>query len=190
MAFDYPVFLDLRGVPVLVVGGGAVAARKIEGLLEGGAEVTVVAPRLAPAVAALAEAGRLRHVPRGYGADDLVGQRLVLTATDDRVVNTRVAADATQCGLWVNSADDPANCSFALPAVARQAPVVVAVSTGGASPALASHLRDRIADELFDERLTSAARELARQRDEIRAAGGSTESVEWSDRIRRALAGE
>ncbi|MEI7546731.1 MAG: bifunctional precorrin-2 dehydrogenase/sirohydrochlorin ferrochelatase, partial [Actinomycetota bacterium] len=94
---------------------------------------------------------------------------------------------ATAAGVWVNSADDPENCSFILPAVARRGPVVVAVSTGGASPALASHLRGVIAADILTEHVERAANELATQRAEIRSAGGSTEDVAWDARVRAAL---
>ena len=98
-----------------------------------------------------------------------------------------MAADAQAAGVWVNSADDPANCTFILPAVARRGPVVVAVSSGGASPALASHLRDQI-DAMALDGVDVAAADLARQRAEVHAAGGSTEEVEWDERVRQALA--
>lgn len=183
MAFDYPVFLDLRDVPVLVVGGGAVATRKAAGLAAAGAQVTVVAPQISDEVAALAA-----HVhQREYRPGDCGGFRLVFTATDNPSVNAAVAAEATAGGVWVNSADDPANCSFSLPAIARSGPVIVAVGTGGASPALASHLRDRIAADHLGPHVGRAAADLAHQREEIRAAGGSTEDVDWTDRVRRAL---
>jgi siroheme synthase-like protein len=87
----------------------------------------------------------------------------------------------------VNSADDPDNCSFILPAVARRGPVVVAVGTDGASPALARHLRDRIASEILTPAVEAAALDLACQRAELHAAGVSTESVDWTDRVRAAL---
>ena len=183
MAFDYPVFLSLEGVPVLVVGGGRVAERKVAGLAAAGARVTVVAPQVSAAVADQATSVHERE----FAAGDCAGQRLVIAATDDPAVNAAVAAEATAAGVWVNSADDPANCTFALPAVARRGPVVVAVGTGGASPALASHLRGRIAADVLDERLAQAVAELARQRAEIHAAGGSTEEIDWAERIRAAL---
>lgn len=183
MAFDYPVFLDLAGVPVLLVGGGAVAERKLAGLVAAGAQVTVVAPLVRDGVAGTA--AQVRQRP--YAAGDCAGHRLVIAATDDPAVNVAVAADARAAGVWVNSADDPANCTFTLPAVVRRGSVVAAVGTGGASPALASHLRDRIAAEVVDERVERAAAELSRQRAAIRAAGRSTEDIDWTDRIRAAL---
>jgi precorrin-2 dehydrogenase/sirohydrochlorin ferrochelatase len=183
VTFGYPVVLDLHGVLVLVVGAGPIASRKVAGLVEAGARVRVVAPDVAPeldrtSVAELHE--------RPYGPRDLDGVRLVVTATGDRDVDARVAADARAAGLWVNAADQPADCSFILPAIARNGPLSIAVSTDGASPALARRLRDRAGALLTDEVVALAA-ELAAARAEVRASGGSTEDVDWSARIDRVL---
>jgi precorrin-2 dehydrogenase/sirohydrochlorin ferrochelatase len=183
MSFGYPVMLDLAGVPVLVVGGGTIAARKVAGLLDAGAKVTVVAPMvLAELAAAVAEVRE-----RAYESSDIDGHQLVMTATDVPEVNAAVARDARAAGLWVNSADDPENCTFILPAVTRRGPVVVAVGTDGSSPALARHLRDRIAAEILTPAVEEAAHELARQRAEFHAVGISTESIDWAERVRVAL---
>jgi siroheme synthase-like protein len=183
MPFGYPVVLDLTGVPVLLVGGGNIASRKAEGLLQAGARVTVVAPMVLPVLAAAAAEVRAR----GYVEADLEGQQLVMTATDDPAVNALVATQARARGTWVNSADDPENCSFILPAVARRGSVVISVGTDGSSPALARHLRDRIATELLTSEVEAAAVELARQRAEFHAQGISTETVDWTDRLSAAL---
>ena len=183
MAFDYPIMLDLSDVPVLVVGGGRVAQRKVEGLLRARADVTVVAPRIDDGVRALP----VRLVERTYEPSDLDHVRLVITATDEAAVNAAVSADATRRGIWVNSADDPANCTFTLPAVARDGEVTVAVATGGASPALASHLRGEIEAWLGEIGAGDAALTLGQQRNEMHANGESTESIDWSDRVRAAL---
>jgi precorrin-2 dehydrogenase/sirohydrochlorin ferrochelatase len=183
MAFGYPVVLDLTDVPVLLVGGGNIASRKAEGLLAAGARLTVVAPMVLPDLAATAADVR----ERGYAAADLEGHQLVMTATDDPAVNRQVAVDARARGMWVNSADDPANCTFILPAVTRRGPVVVAVGTDGSSPALARHLRDRIATEILTPNVEAAANELARQRAEFHEQGISTETVDWSQRLKDAL---
>jgi precorrin-2 dehydrogenase / sirohydrochlorin ferrochelatase len=183
MAFDYPVVLDLSGVPVLLVGGGTIASRKAEGLRAAGARVTVVAPDVLDTLAAQVAEVRARR----YAATDLDGHRLVMTATDDPAVNAQVAADARAAGVWVNSADDPEHCTFILPAVARRGPVVVAVGTGGSSPALARHLRDRIAGEVLTPEVEAAADDLSAQRAAIHAEGGSTEAIDWSERVRAAL---
>jgi siroheme synthase-like protein len=183
MAFLYPVFLDLGDVPVLLVGGGQVASRKAEGLVAAGARLTVVAPIVVPATRALAAVVHERE----YRAVDLAGHQLVITATDVAAVNAQVAADAKAAGIWVNSADDPEHCTFILPAIARRGPLIAALSTGGASPALAGRLRDRIAAEVLTPAAESAAIELARQRAAIHAVGGSTESIDWTDRVTAAL---
>jgi precorrin-2 dehydrogenase/sirohydrochlorin ferrochelatase len=184
--FPYPVFLDLQGVPVLLVGGGVVAFRKAAGLAEAGAIITVVAPVVVPELAQLAATVHIRP----YLVGEAGAYQLVITATDDASVNAQVASDARAAHVWSNSADDPDNCSFILPAVARRGLVTVAVSTGGASPALAGTLRSQIAEQILTERVEAAAVELARQRADIHAAGGSTEAVEWGDRVRGALGGE
>ena len=183
MAFDYPIMLDLTGVPVLVVGGGRVALRKIEGLVNAHADVTVVAPSVASGIAELP----VRVVVRAYESGDLDSVRLVITATDDPAVNAAVAADATARGIWVNSADDPANCTFTLPAVARDGAVTVAVGTGGSSPALASHLRAEFQRWLNDIGAAEAAVDLSAQRGQLQADGVSTESIDWSNRVAAAL---
>ncbi|MEP7114573.1 MAG: NAD(P)-dependent oxidoreductase [Ilumatobacteraceae bacterium] len=183
MAFDYPIMLDLTGVPVLVVGGGMVAFRKIEGLVKAHADVAVVAPWVVDAIRELP----VRVTLRRFESSDLTAVRLAITATDDPVVNAAVAAEANERGIWVNSADDPANCTFTLPAVARDGVVTVAVGTGGSSPALASHLRGALEKWLVEIGAARAAVELAAQRSEFKANGVSTESIDWSDRVRAAL---
>ena len=144
----YPVFLNVANRPCLVVGGGAVAARKLRGLLEAGARVTVVAPRRVDALAEAAAAGDVTWIPRAFEAGDLDGMVLAFVATSDREVNRWAAREARARGVWVNVADDPEACDFALPAVLRRGRAAVAVSTGGASPAMASWLRDRVSDSL------------------------------------------
>ena len=175
--------LDLTDVPVLVVGGGRIARRKVEGLLRSHAQVTVVAPRIADATRELP----VRFVERAYESSDLDHVRLVITATDQPAVNAAVAADATRRGIWVNSADDPANCTFTLPAVARDGDVTVAVGTGGSSPALASHLRGEIEAWLGEIGAGDAAMTLAKRRAEVHANGESTESIDWTADVRAAL---
>ena len=170
----YPVQLLLSDVPVLVVGAGSVAARKAAGLIAAGAAVTIVAPE----VSAEAQELGARVERRAYEAGEAANYRLVVTATSDPAVNAAVAADATAAGVFVNSADDPANCTFTLPAIARRGPVTVAVATDGTSPLLAQALRDRCAALLDDEVLALAA-DLASLRKEIRDSGRSTEDVDW-----------
>jgi siroheme synthase-like protein len=138
----YPVFLDLRGRPCAVVGGGAVAARKVEGLLAAGARVTVVSPEATPALIALAETHEIVWHQRPYRRGDLAGAALAYAATGDERVHAQVAAEAAESGVWLNVVDRPALCAFIVPALLRRGAITVAVSTGGASPALAQRLRD------------------------------------------------
>ncbi len=158
----YLACLDLRGRSCLVVGGGRVAAEKARGLLDCGADVTVVAPRIEPELRALS----VRIVERPFTRADVVGCFLVIAATNDRLVNAEVSGAAAARSTPCNVADDPELCSFILPAVVRRDPIVVGVSTGGASPALAQHLRDSIA-ELVTERHAEAARSLRRLRPRV-----------------------
>ena len=172
----YPVNLVVAGKACLVVGGGSVAARKVAGLAAGGAHVSVVAPHVIAGIDVLAaEVHRRRYRPgeaRAY--------RLVVTATGIPHLDAQVAADAEAGGIWVNSADDPGNCTFLLPALHRDGPVTVAVSTGGASPALATWLRDAIGAAL-GEGVGALATLLAEARSRLHAAGRSTETVRWQD---------
>lgn len=175
---QYPANLVLGGRRVLVVGAGAIAARKIDGLLACGAVVTVVALVVGADVAALAEAGAVELHQRGYLAADLDGVWLAVTATDDPAVNRAVFTDGETRRIWVNAADDPQSCSFTLPAVVRQGPIMVTVATGGHSPALATWLRAHVEKELGPE-YAVLAELLAEARAGIRAEGGSTEGLSW-----------
>lgn len=128
-----------------MVGGGKVAGRKIAGLLQSKASIVVVSPAVTPGLAALAADGLLRWVDRAYEPGDLYGAILVCAAADDPAVNRRVALDCRKQGKLVNVVDDPALCDFFVPAVLRRGRLAIAVSTGGASPALAARIRDRLA---------------------------------------------
>ena len=177
MAVDlpvYPVNLILRGRRCLVVGGGAVAARKVEGLVAAEAVVHVVGVTVADAIKAQPVTWEERPYRRGEAAD----YRLVVTATDDPAVNRAVFEDGEAAGVWVNAADDPANCSVILPAVSRRGPIVVAVSTGGHSPALSAWLRRRIDGELGPE-YEVLVQMLSDARDAVRASGRSAEDLDW-----------
>jgi precorrin-2 dehydrogenase / sirohydrochlorin ferrochelatase len=155
----YMACLDLEERPCLVVGGGRVALEKARGLLECGARVTVVAPQIDPELLDLP----VRLVEGRYASGDLDGQWLVVAATSDRDVNRQVKADADRRRILCNVADDPELCSLILPAVHRVDPIAVAVSTGGASPALAQRIRDDVAVIVGPEH-ARLARELRAQR--------------------------
>lgn len=139
-----PICLDVRSQPCLVVGGGSAAARKTALLLRAGARVTVLAPKLDAALAADLAAARIVHRTAKFREEDLDGQMLAIAATDDDAVNRRVAAAASLRRIPVNVVDQPALCSFILPSIIERDPLFVAVSSGGASPALARLLRARL----------------------------------------------
>lgn len=179
----YPVGLRLGGRSVLVVGGGTVAAQKVRELADCGARVTVVAPDI---VEELRTDPRITCAPRRYRAGEAAEHRYVVAATDDRDVNQAVFDDGEAAGVWVNAADDPERCSVTLPARVRRGPVLVTVSTEGRSPALATWLRRRIEEQVGPE-VETLLEVLAEERDRIRAAGGSTEGLDWQGAIESGM---
>jgi len=165
----YPIMLTLDGADVLVVGGGVIGERRVAGLLEADARVTLVAPFATPALAELARAGRLRWETRLFDTSDVAGRALTFAATGIAEVDEAVASAARDAAVLVNAADDLARCDFHVPAVARRGDIVIAVGTSGAAPALAARLRDRFAASLGPEwerfvALLGAMRVLARER--------------------------
>ncbi len=150
----YMACLDLDGRRALVVGGGRVALEKARGLLECGARVSVVSPRIEPDLEALPVEWREKR----YEPSDLDGVFLVVAATASRSVNRRVFEDAEARSLLCNVVDTPEHCSFILPAVFRRDPIALAVSTGGASPALAKRLRDELGGRIGEEHVALATR--------------------------------
>jgi siroheme synthase-like protein len=174
----YPVSLDVSGQSCLVVGGGAVAARKARTLLDCRAVVTVISPtlgdemeRLVPSLHSLER--------RAYGQGDASRFRLVVTATGIPQVDGDVYADAEAAGVWANSADDVTHSSFILPAVHRDGPVTVSVSTDGLSPALSSWLRTRLAAEC-GAGLGTLAELLGEARENLKRAGVRSNTVDWT----------
>ena len=183
----YPAGLVVRDRRCLVVGGGRVAARKIASLAECGAAVTVVAPEVHEALALLTEWGVIAAIEgapldvqlRPYRAGEAAEYRLVVTATGNAEVDGAVYQDAEAAGVWINSADDPAHCTFVLPAVWRQGPVTVSVSTGGTSPALAGWLRGRVA-QVLGTSVGRLAELVGDARRSVQAQGRTTEAVDWA----------
>ncbi len=165
----FPLFADLAGRPALVVGGGAVAARKVSALRQAGALVTVAAPRLCDELARQAQAGEIRHLDGEFKPDWLDGMWLAIAATDERDVNARVAEAATARRIFANVVDDPQLSSFQVPSVVDRSPLVVAISSSGAAPVLARRLRERI-ESLLDHAIGPLARLAAKHRARIRAA--------------------
>ncbi|GJL82643.1 MAG: siroheme synthase [marine bacterium B5-7] len=139
-----PIFLDVRDTSCLVIGGGEVAARKANLLLESDARVTVVAPELGPTLTRMATNNQVEHISAHFAIPHLDGRRLVIAATDDAAVNALIADHARALNLPVNVADQPAAGDFIVPSVIDRSPVVIAVSSSGASPVLARLLRARL----------------------------------------------
>ncbi|MSQ36207.1 MAG: bifunctional precorrin-2 dehydrogenase/sirohydrochlorin ferrochelatase [Dehalococcoidia bacterium] len=163
----YPVFLELAARPVLLVGGGHVAAEKLPRLVEAGADITIVAEALSPDVRAYVDGGRATWRQRGYESGDLAGFELLFIANDDGAANEAIAAQARELWIWVNAADDPTRCDFILPSVAQRGAISIATTTGGASPALARWLREQMEAFLSDE-VEALAELLADVRSELR----------------------
>ncbi len=137
----YPVSLNVTDRSCLVIGGGEIAARKAEALLDAGAKLTIVSPEVVAAVADWAMSGRVEWLRRGYESGDLAGRYLAFAATDDDHLHERIAADAAAAGVLLNVVDRPRWCDFIVPSIARRGDLVVAVSTSGRSPAMARRIR-------------------------------------------------
>ena len=140
----YPVYLNLQGRRCVIIGGGGVAEGKIARLLESGAEIRVVSPDATRGIQRMADAGAIRWEPRSYRPGDLAGAFIAIAATNLREVNRRIFDEAEARGVMLNAVDDPPNCSFIAPSIVQRGPVTVAISTGGASPALARKLRESL----------------------------------------------
>jgi precorrin-2 dehydrogenase/sirohydrochlorin ferrochelatase len=140
----YPAFLDLRGRSCLLVGGGAVAARKIAALIDAGAVVTVVSPSLDPSLDELLRSGRIAHRQKRFDESDLAGMVLAIAATDDPAVNEAVAAACRQRGILVNTATSPEAGTFIVPSLVARGDLLIAVSTCGSSPALSRKVREEL----------------------------------------------
>jgi len=147
----YPVCLDISGERCVVVGGGEVAERKAAGLLECGAKVVLVARDLITELRVMKDAGKIKHVANDYTKECLEEAFLVIGATDREDVNEKVSQDARDRGILVNIVDVPARCNFIVPSVFRRGDLLVAVSTGGKSPALARRLREEIEERYGPE---------------------------------------
>jgi precorrin-2 dehydrogenase/sirohydrochlorin ferrochelatase len=147
----YPIFAVIEDKPCLVVGGGAVGERKVQDLLASGALVTVVSRTLTPALAALASRGDIVYLAEDFTDAQVEGMALVMAATDDPGVNAQVSAAAQARAIWVNVADEPEHCTFIVPAQVRRGDLTLAISTGGASPALARQVREQLQQQFGPE---------------------------------------
>jgi uroporphyrin-III C-methyltransferase/precorrin-2 dehydrogenase/sirohydrochlorin ferrochelatase len=180
---DYlPIFLNLRGEPCLVVGGGEVAARKCALLLRAGARVTILAPALNGGFDADLAAARITHRAASFCDEDVAGYALVIAATNDEAVNRTVAAAARARHIPVNVVDRPALCSFIMPSIVDRAPIIVAVSSGGASPVLARLMRARL-ESLIPTGYGRLAALAAAFRDQVKARVKPAERRRFWERV-------
>jgi uroporphyrin-III C-methyltransferase/precorrin-2 dehydrogenase/sirohydrochlorin ferrochelatase len=162
-----PIFVRLEQQPCLVVGGGAVAERKVRLLLRAGARVTVVAPLLNEGLAALCRDGEVFHTPGPFERASLAGQRLVVAATDDSRINEGIARAAERAGVWCNAVDDGVASGFIFPAIVDRSPVTIAIGTGGNAPVLAQQLKSKI-ERWLPARIGLLARRAGRWRGLVR----------------------
>ena len=151
MSRFYPILVDLQGKKALVVGGGKVAQRKIETLLEHGATVQVVAKELTASLEELRRAGRIEFLGEEFSETFVDGVFVVFAATDDTSLNRRVSRTAQQRSLLVNAVDQPADCNFIVPSVLSRGDLVIAVSTSGKSPAFARKVRVELEQSFGEE---------------------------------------
>jgi len=150
MSKTYPISLLITGKPVLVVGGGVVAARKVKGLTESGAQITVVSPEVCEELDQLIKQGACRWLERNYETADLEGMELVFACTNDEALNVRISAEAGVRRILVNVADRPELCTFFLPSVLRRGDLSIAVSTDGCSPLTARLIRESLESHVDD----------------------------------------
>ena len=174
-----PIFLDVTGRECVVVGGGEVAERKVEALLNAGAHVTVVSPHLSRSLDSLAAHGLVTHIARDYEHGDIRGCVLVYAASDDPKLHRELVAEARALGIPINVVDVPELCTFISPSVVNRGDLQIAISTGGASPAFAARLRRALEDQFGTEyALTLKVLRAARRR--LHA-----DEIDPADRMRR-----
>ncbi len=175
----YPVFLDIAGKPVVVIGGGEVALQKVTGLVDAGARVNLISPALHPELASLVAQGKVEHFAREYRPGDLEGYFLAFVATDDRSINAVVAREGRERGVLVNAVDDIPNCDFIMPGIVRRGDFTLAVSTNAGSPAMARKMREEL--EVFLTEGHALMLELAAEvRRELRDRGVMVEADVWN----------
>lgn len=181
----FPIFVEMKRRRCLVIGGGAVAERKIAGLLEAGAAVVVISPDVSEIIARWSKEKLINFVARRYQPGDLAGHDLAFIATNDAGVNATAYNEGRERGVWVNTADDLAHCDFILPSVLRRGDLTVAVSSGGGSPALARTIREELEIHLSQE-YEQLAKLAAEARVELHKRSLNVPFETW----RRALSGD
>ncbi len=170
MSGYYPVNLKIENKRCVVVGGGKVAERKIKVLLEKGALVTVISPKLTPLIEEFWREAKISYLPVVYTSSPLKDAFLVIAATDDRTINSRVAGNAAKMGILVNVVDSPAESSFIMPAIMSRGDLTIAISTAGKSPALARKIKEDLA-QTYSSEYGDLVEMIARARERIKRKG-------------------
>ena len=178
MTAYYPVYLNLTGKKCVVIGGGPIAEDKVAKLQDAKAEVILISPTVTPALQAWAQAGDFEWQQREYQHGDLDGAFLGIASTNNREVNQEIFQEAERLAILMNVVDDPDQCTFIAPAIVQRGQVTLAISTGGASPALARKLRETLTkDSALD--WADLAGVLASARKEVKARGLTIDSQRW-----------
>ena len=178
MSAYYPVYLDLKGKKCVVFGGGAVAEGKISKLRDSVARITVISPEVTPGIRAAAENGELAWQSREYQPGDLDQVFLAIAATPHREVNHEISREADRRSVLLNVVDDPSRCSFIAPSIVQRGEVTLAISTGGASPALARKLRESLSCDPVLE-WADLAPVLAQVRSRVKRSGVKVDRQRW-----------
>jgi siroheme synthase-like protein len=178
----YPIFLNIGGKKCVVVGGGPVALRKVEALLEHGASVKVISSELCPELGQLGHDGTISILCRDYAWGDLEDAVIAVAATDDSEINGSVSAEARRRGILVNVVDDPQRSDFVVPSYLCRGDITVAVSTGGRSPALARRIRAKL-EENFGDEYASLVLLVGEVRSELKQRGITVDNQAWQEAL-------
>lgn len=168
MSQYYPIFVDLKNKPVLVVGGGSVAYRKVMTLLEHGAIVRIVSPRILPEVEELVDSERCFWVNKEYGPEDIGDASLIFSCTEKEEVNAAVSEDSLERFRLINVVDDPEKCTFIVPSIMTRGDLTIAVSTGGSSPIVARQIREQL-EERYGQEIEEYLGLLGKWRKKVKA---------------------
>jgi len=182
VAAYYPIYLNVSDRKCIVIGGGEVALRKVQILLEYGAQVEVISPELAPELIKLAQDNQISTFAREYKDGDLKGAFIVIAATDSDDINRQVAKEARRRSILINVVDDAQYCDFIVPSVMRRGDITITVSTSGKSPALARKLRMQIEDEI-GEQYIALTELIAAVRAQIIKEGIKVSGESWQEAL-------
>lgn len=174
----YPVFVELEGKTIVVVGGGKVAQRKIKAFLEYGAHVCVISKEVTTPLRRYIDEGRIEFLGDRFSEDKLDGALLVIAATDDPDVNRQISLAAHKKNILVNAVDQPSDCSFIVPSIVKSGDLILAISTSGKSPAFAKRLRKEM-EKKFGPHYGSFLNLMGRLRTEILSRGLDNDERKW-----------